>query len=69
MAGLLEVKLLEALYVGVGVTWANFKCHVLLEWIESHVFITNFLQFILLYLSRLACLIVTQCQKAINPLT
>lgn len=46
---------------------SNVVCYV--EWTESSVFVTNFLQLTLLYLSRGTCLIVTQCQKAINPLT
>lgn len=47
----------------------NFKCCMLLgmDWVQC--FVTNFLQLTLLYLSRWTCLIVTQCQKAINPLT
>ena len=70
MAGFLEAKLLEALCVTVGVTLAIISNVILyLEWTESNIFITNFLQLTLLYLSRRTRLTVIQCQKAINPMT
>ena len=54
----------------VGVTLAIISNVILyLEWTESNIFITNFLQLTLLYLSRRTRLTVIQCQKAINPMT
>ena len=53
MAGFLEAKLLETLCVTVGVTLAIISNVIFyLEWTESNIFITNFLQLTLLYLSR-----------------